>query len=86
MGNNNVKIGRGLSDTVAYHRALEVARQLEAADLWDGQGLIAIHETYDIHRQVQSTPVEKLFGTTNVRAGIHDRIQGQDYELSARPA
>lgn len=86
MDNNNVKIGRGLGDTGAYHRALDVARQLEAAGLWDGHGLIVIHDAYDTHRKVQLTPVEKRVGAVTVHAGIHDLIQGQDYEFAARPA
>jgi hypothetical protein len=44
MDNGKVKIGRGSSDTGAYHRAIDVASQFEAASLWDGESAIVIHD------------------------------------------
>ena len=81
MNSENVKIGRGSSDQGAYHRAIDVASQLEAAGLWDGESTIVIHDAYDTHRKVQFTPVEQRVGIVNVRAGVRELVHGQDYEI-----
>jgi hypothetical protein len=83
MDNSKVKIGRGSSDQGAYHRAIDVASQLEAAGLWDGESTIVIHDAYDTHRKVQFTPVVGRVGIVNIHAGVHDLVKGQDYEIVA---
>ena len=47
---DQVKVGRGATDTSAWRRALEVARDLHVAGRWNGTGLIVIHDAYDSHR------------------------------------
>ena len=44
---DQVKVGRGATDTGAWHRALSVARDLHEAGRWDGRGTIVIHDAYD---------------------------------------
>ena len=46
MDQNNVVIGRGLSDRGAYHRALDVAGQ--AAGRWGGESTIVEDQDYEI--------------------------------------
>jgi hypothetical protein len=86
IDNTKLKIGCGLSDTGVYRHAMDMARQLEAAGVWDGQSTVVIHDAYDIHRRVQFTPVEKRPGAVNVNAGIYGLVEGQDYETVARSA
>lgn len=57
-----VKVGRGRSDTGAHHRAIDVARKLFEAGLWDGHGLLIVHEAYEMQAKMQLglLPVQDL--------------------------
>ena len=68
---DQVKVGRGATDTGAWHRALSVARDLHEAGRWDGPGTIVIHDAYDTHR---TASYEWLGGL----AGL---VEGQHYEM-----
>ena len=68
---DQVKIGRGATDTGAWHRALEVARDLHEAGRWNGTGLIVIHNAYDSHR---TASYEWLGGLTTLKEGEHYEI------------
>ncbi len=86
MDNNDVKTGRRLSATGAYHRALDVARKFEATGLGDGQCLIVIHDACNTHRKVpragtvQNTLVVMVVDSTKVHASTKDSVRGQEYE------
>ena len=67
---DQVKIGRGATDTGAWHRALEVARDLHAAGRWNGTGLIVIHNAYDSHRMAS---YEWLGGLAALKEGSTTR-------------
>ena len=68
---DQVKVGRGATDTGAWHRALEVARDLHEAGRWNGNGLIVIHDAYDSHR---TASYEWLGGLTTLKEGEHYEI------------
>ena len=74
---DQVKVGRGATDTGAWHRALVVARDLHEAGRWDGRGTIVIHDAQsgllsaDTHR---TASYEWLGGL----AGL---VEGQHYEM-----
>lgn len=63
-----VKLGRGRNDTGAFHRALAVARTLFQSDIWDGRGLLIVHDAYETHRRL-ALSWETL-------------AEGQDYEFA----
>ena len=67
---DQVKIGRGATDTGAWHRALEVARDLHEAGCWNGTGLIVIHNAYDSHRMAS---YEWLGGLAALKEGEDTR-------------
>lgn len=51
--NDQVKIGRGRSDTGAFHRAIAVAVKLFESGRWNGRGLLVVHEAYDTHLKME---------------------------------
>lgn len=62
----------GRMDGGAWDRAIDVARRLRAAGLWDGQTPIAIHDPYPLHRALAMgdvTPEELEPGTHYTLAG-----------------
>ena len=68
---DQVKVGRGATDTGAWHRALEVARDLHEAGRWNGTGLIVIHDAYDSHC---TASYECLSGLAALKEGEHYEI------------
>ena len=83
--NLQVKIGRGRTDTGAYHRATNVAQQLLAAGKWPDylNTLIVIHNAYDQHRRLQSSGSGAYHAEHNVIVypAIRNLLPGQDYEI-----
>ena len=65
---DQVKVGRGATDTSAWRRALEVARDLHVAGRWNGTGLIVIHDAYDSHC---TASYEWLGGLAALKEGEH---------------
>jgi len=51
--NDQVKIGRGRTDTGAFHRAIAVAVALFEGDTWDGRGLLIVHDAYETHLKME---------------------------------
>lgn len=51
--NDQVKIGRGRTDTGAFHRAIAVASKLFEDGVWDGRGLLVVHDAYDTHLKME---------------------------------
>ena len=68
---DQVKVGRGATDTSAWRRALEVARDLHVAGRWNGTGLIVIHDAYDSHC---TASYEWLGGLAAHKEGEHYEI------------
>lgn len=75
----------GCSDRGAYHRAVEIARQLWAIGRWDGKSTIIVHNSYEVHRCVQWTDSEGYHAgaATTLHSGIRDLVEGPDgdYEI-----
>ncbi len=67
-----VKINAEPWDQGAWHRAIEVARKLRAADLWDGQSLLSFNaNVYELH--------DRLFGVK--REPATSLVKGRDYTI-----
>lgn len=66
-----VKIGTGKWDQGAWHRAIEIARKLRAAGLWDGQTPLTLNEVYALH--------DRIFGVT--REPVTNLVAGVDYQI-----
>ncbi len=67
-----VKINAEPWDQGAWHRAIEVARKLRAADLWDGQSLLSFNtNVYELH--------DRLFGVK--REPVTSLVKGRDYTI-----
>ena len=73
--NAQVKVGRGATDTGAWHRALEVARDLHEAGRWDGSGILVVHDAYDSHR----------IASYDWLGGLGALEEGKDYEIVQAP-
>jgi hypothetical protein len=72
--NEAISISAGRWDAGAFHRALEVARCLHEAGLWDGERALALCDPYALH--------DRLFGVTH--EPVQALIPGVDYVV--RPA
>lgn len=68
-----VKVGRGRADTGAHHRAIDVAAKLFDAGLWDGRGLLIVHDVYETHGKMPSFPTDRNF--------VGNLVEGVDYEF-----
>ncbi|MCP4425077.1 MAG: hypothetical protein GY803_11325 [Chloroflexi bacterium] len=83
--NLQVKLGRGRKDTGVHHRAINIAQQLLAVGRWPDYSntRIIIHNTYDLHRQLQLSGSGTYHAEYNVTVypAVHDLIPGQDYEI-----
>lgn len=81
-----ILVGKGRGDTGAFHRALDLARQLCAVDKWNGQGRLMIHHAYELHTRISMT--EGHYDAT-VNAVVHEGIkgleEGKDYEILPLP-
>ena len=64
----------GRSDDGAWHRAIEIARKLVAANVWNGSDRIEF-DAYALH--------DRLFGVSRVEPS--DLVEGDDYQF-AKPA
>ena len=51
--NDQVKLGRGHTDTGAFHRAIAVASELFESGAWDGRGLLIVHDAYETHLKME---------------------------------
>lgn len=68
--NKYVKIGSGPTHNGAWHRAIEVAKNLFKAGRWDGQSTIIIEDPYEAHY------------TASVSwKGLHLLEEGKDYRI-----
>ncbi len=72
--NEAITICAGRWDSGAFHRALEVARGLHEASLWDGESQLALCDPYALH--------DRLFGVRH--EPVEALIPGVDYVI--RPA
>ena len=82
-----VTLGRGSQDRGALHQAINVAQQMFGAGIWNGEGRLIIHDAYDVHRQM-SLSGEPEFNwevCANVYPGVHELVEGQDYEVHPLP-
>ena len=46
-----VKLGRGRTNTGAFHREIAVATHLFAKGRWNGRGLLVVHDAYETYNK-----------------------------------
>jgi hypothetical protein len=83
--NRQVKVGRGPTDAGAFHRAIDVARQLLAAGRWPDpdRTCIVVHNAYEVHRRLQfSGPgIYDPIHNVNVFPAARSLKAGRDFEI-----
>jgi len=82
--NDQVKLGRGRSDTGAFHRAIAVAVALFESGAWDGRGLLIVHEAYETHLKMEFYREALVEGADYEFAS--DTIYRRDEAAEALPA
>jgi hypothetical protein len=73
-----IRIGSGPTDEGAWHRCIDIARRLRAADLWDGQQRLVIHDPYTLHNRlagVEHLPVTHLVSGEHYEIVVSERTE-----------